>query len=523
MSRSEVVIGIDAGTSVIKAVAFTADGEALASCSRPNHYVSLDNGGVEQGMQRTLEDTVAVLAELTGATPELAERVVGLAVTGQGDGTWLVDASGQPVHDGWLWLDGRSGREAADIEQLPRFDEVYARTGTGVNVCQMRTHLTWMKRHDRDLLARASTAFHCKDWLYFGLTGERATDPSEGVFGFGSYHTRDYDDAVIEALELDDLRELLPPIVDGMTTSSPLLESIAARTGLPAGLPVTLGYVDVICSALGGGLYSADAVPGLSIIGSTGMHMRLVRDAADVMLNAERTGYTMCFPGGCLAQMQSNMAATLNIDWLLDLVVDASRFAGVTTTRGELLPRLDALVAEAEPARLLYHPYASRAGERGPFTDPQARAGLIGIDGSNDLADLARAVFEGLALAARDCFDAMGERPSEVRLGGGAARSPTLRTFVAGALGRPVRVVERDEAGAAGACMMAATALGLHEDLDACAKTWVDAYLGDVQPPDPELVERFDGLAPIYRQGREALGPVWQSLAALERRGESGE
>jgi len=515
VSRSEVLIGIDAGTSVIKAVAFTADGEALGQCSRQNHYNTLDNGGVEQGMQRTFDDTVAVLEELISAIPELAERVVGLAVTGQGDGTWLADARGQPLHDGWLWLDGRSGAEAAYLEQLPRYDEVYARTGTGVNVCQMRTHLTWMKRHAKDLLKSSATAFHCKDWLYFGLTGERATDPSEGVFGFGSYQTRDYDDVVIDALELADLRELLPPIVDGMKTSAPLIDSIAARTGLPAGLPVTLGYVDVICSALGGGLYSGDGVPGLSIVGSTGMHMRLVRQASDVVLNAERTGYTMCFPGDCHAQMQSNMAATLNIDWLLDTIIDANRFAGFDTSRTELLARLDALVATAEPGRLLYHPYASRAGERGPFIDPMARASLIGLDGSSGLAEVSRAVFEGLALAARDCFDAMGERPAEVRLSGGAARSPVLRSIIAAALGRPVRVVERDEAGAAGACMMAATALGLHESLDTCVEEWVDAYLGEAQPPDPELAAQFDTLMPIYRQARQSLGPVWETLAAV--------
>lgn len=514
MSRRDVLIGIDAGTSVIKAVAFTADGDELASRNRSNHYVTLAGGGVEQGIQRTLDDTLAVLAELVAGEPAIAAQVVGIAVTGQGDGTWLVDANHQPVHDAWLWLDSRSADEARAIEAMPAYAEVYARTGTGVNVCQMRTHLVWMQRHAPELLRRAATAYHCKDWLYHGLTGERATDPSEGVFTFGSFVTRDYDDAVVDALGLDAVRHLLPPVVDGMETSAPLSAAAAKQVGLPCGLPVTLGYVDVICNALGGGLFSADATPGLSIVGSTGMHMRLVRHADDVVLNDSRSGYTMCFPGGGYAQMQSNMAATLNIDWLVDTVIDINRFAGHETTRAALLPRLDAAVASATPGRVLYHPFISQAGERGPFTDPTARASLVGLDSATDFASLARAVYEGLALAARDCFDAMGERPDEVRLSGGAARSRELRTIMAAVLGRPLRVVERDESGAAGACMIAATGLGLYDSLEACSAEWIDSRLGEIQHPDAALVDVYDTLAPVYRQSREALADTWHAMSA---------
>ena len=520
MSGEEVLIGIDAGTSVIKAVAFDATGEALASRSRPNRYTELANGGVEQDMRRTLADALAVVAELVEAEPALARRVAGLAVTGQGDGTWLIDAAGEPVHEGWLWLDSRAAAEARELATRPGSELVYARTGTGINVCQMRTHLTWMKRHAPQLIERAATALHCKDWLYLGLTGERAGDPSESVFTFGSNATRDVDEEVVEALGLTDCRHLIPPVVDGVSRHAALTVEAARRTGLPAGLPVTLGYVDVICSALGGGLYSAEETPGLSIVGSTGMHMRLVRTAEDIVPNANRSGYTMCFPGGTFAQVQSNMAATLNIDWLLDVAVDAARFAGHECTREALLPGLDAAVSSVPPGRVLYHPYISRAGERGPFTDPDARAGFTGLDTGAGFATLARAVYEGLALAARDCFDAMGERPAEIRLGGGAARSAVLRTLLSAVLDRPLRLVEREEAGAAGACMIAATGLGIYPDIDACCRRWVDSRLGETIVAEPALARHYAALAPVYRDTREALGETWRSLAALAPNGD---
>ena len=511
----DVLIGVDAGTSMIKAVAFSAEGEALASSSRPNQYATVARGGVEQDMARTWRDTLAVLAELTDVNPELAQRTVALAVTGQGDGTWLVDADGEPVHDAWLWLDARSAREAAAIEQGTDYDTVYRETGTAVNVCQMRSHLRWMASHSPELLSGAASAFHCKDFLYQRFTGERAADPSEAVFTFGSLASRDYSDAVIDALELSDQRHLLPPIVDGMTQSHALLPAVAREVGLPEGLPVTLGYVDVICSALGGGIFDPSVAPGLSIVGSTGMHMKWVADADAVTLNASKSGYTMCFPGGSYAQMQSNMAATLNIDWLLQVATDAVALAGYDTTPDALLAKLDDALAATTPSTLLFHPYISQAGERGPFTDPDARASFTGLDQSAGFADLLRAVYEGLALAARDCYDAMGEMPAEIRISGGAARSGEFRKLLAGALGSPLRVANRDEAGAAGACMIAATHHGLFETLQACSERWVDERLGEPVTPDPRLQAHFDALLPVYQSTREALTPGWQAMAGI--------
>lgn len=515
MSR-DVLIGIDAGTSVIKAVAFSTDGDQLAVASRDNSYRQLPGGGVEQNMERTCSDAAAALKELADRVPDLGKRAVALAVTGQGDGTWLIDGDGEPVHDGWLWLDARAATEAREIASSDGIAIIYETTGAGVNVCQMRTHLTWMKRHAPELLQRATTAFHCKDWLYFRLTGERATDPTEGVFTFGDFRTRDYAYEVLKALNLIDLKRFLPPIVDGAVTAHPLSDRAAEATGLPRGLPVCLGYVDVLCTALGGGLYDPEAEPGLTILGSTGMHMRFAKDADAVRLSPERNGYTMAFPGDAYAQMQTNMAATLNIDWLLDIAREILSVNGLERDRRELLAGLDDRVLSARPGAALFHPYISSAGERGPFVEPDARASLTGLDQSVGFFDLMRAVYEGLALSARDCYSAMGPMPADVRLSGGAARSGAIRRILASALGAPVRRVERDEAGAAGAVMIAAVQQGLYPDIAACADAWVTPRLQDPEPPDLELGQIYDGLFDLFVETREQLAPVWSKRARLK-------
>ena len=510
-----ILIGIDAGTSVIKSIAFTAAGEQIGSAAIPNSYVTLANGGVEQDMARTWRDAAATLKRLSDSIPNLASRVIAIAVTGQGDGTWLVDKAGEPVAPAFLWLDARAALIAEEFTAHADYAAHYKRTGTGVNACQMSTHLAWLTRHQPDVIARAETAFHCKDWLYFKLTGERATDPSEANFTFGQYRTRSYAPEILDALGAPEAKRLLPPIVEGTASCHHLSAEAAAQTGLRAGTPVVLGYVDVVCTGVGGGLYDPQGRVGCTIVGSTGMHMRVAPSADGVRLNAEMSGYTMAFPApGMYAQMQSNMASTLNIDWLLDVAIEVLKAEGVERSRGDLLKGMDDRIMGAPAGRVLYHPYISKAGERGPFMEPAARAMFTGLEVGTGYAGMMRAVFEGLCFAARDCYAAMGSIPEEVRITGGAARSRALRVMLASALNARVRTSAREEAGAAGAAMMAAVQQKLYPDMGACVAQWVDPLLGGSTEPDASLAATYAAAFGHYKQTREVMRPIWRAMAA---------
>lgn len=509
----QVIIGIDAGTSVIKSVAFSTTGEQLAVAAIANGYKTLKNGGVEQDMARTWKDAAQTLRDLAGKVDNLNNRVVAIAVTGQGDGMWLIDKDGEPAAPAWLWLDSRAAMIAEDFTRSAAYPDHYQRTGTGVNACQQNVQLAWLQRHAPEVLAKAQSAHHCKDWLYFKLTGERVCDPSEANFTFGNYRTRHYAPDILDALGAPAAKRLLPAIIEGTEVAHGLSLEAAAASGLAAGTPVVLGYVDVVCTALGGGLLDREGRVGCSIAGSTGMHMRLAPTVEAVRLNEERTGYTMAFPvPGMLAQMQSNMASTLNIDWWLDLGRDVLASQGVERNRADLLEGLDDRILERPAGRLLYHPYISQAGERGPFLDAGARAQFTGLEAGMGYADLMRAVFEGLSFAARDCYAAMGPLPQDVRLTGGGARSKALRLLFASALNAPVRSVLREEAGAAGAAMIAAVQQKIFPSMAECAAQWVDPVLGPETKPDAALVQMFDTMFPIYKETRDQMRPVWRAL-----------
>ena len=512
----DVIIGIDAGTSVIKSVAFDLGGTQIASASLPNRYTMRDDGAAIQPLEQTFADCATTLRMLGERVDNLPARAAALAVTGQGDGTWLIDRDNQPVDDGWLWLDSRAAGLVQRCRGTDGDRRRFAITGTGMNSCQMGSQLAFMKEVMPQMLDRADCALHCKDWLYLKLTGVRASDPSEACFSFGNFRTGSYDEEVIDLLGLRDERRLLPDIVDGAAVTCPLTQQAAELCGLRAGTPVALGCVDVVCTALGAGIYSGNAGAGCSIIGSTGMHMRAC-PVGDVYLDPDLTGYVMVMPiPGIAAQIQSNMAATLNIDWILEVAADLLAGLGMPARKDDLIGHMDSWIASGRPGAMLFHPYISTAGERGPFVDNAARAGFVGLSLEHRFADLVRAIVEGLGLAARDCYGAMGPVPEELRLTGGAVRSPMLRQIIAAAVGARVRTSKRAEAGAAGAAMIAAVACGIYRDMNACIDEWVTPLLSDVEAPPADLAARYARLYPAYRDTRLALAPVWSTLAGMK-------
>ncbi len=518
MTREPVVIALDSGTSLVKAIAFDAGGAQLAVASRPNNYVMLADGGAEQDMRRSWGDAAAVIEELAA---ELARSFPGhrpsaLAVTAQGDGTWLVDADGEPTGPGLLWLDARSAGIVDTLKSTGAAAAAFVHTGTGLAACQQVAQLHWLARERPAMVGRASHSLHLKDYLYLRLTGVAATSPCEGSFTFGDFRTRDYSDAVLQALDAGPFRRLLPPMIDGTTTAHPLLPRVAERIGLPSGLPVVLGFVDVVCTTLGAGIYGGGADAGVTIFGSTGMHSRLVGDVAHVAPSPAMTGYCMAFPvSGHTMQVQSNMASTINIDWMVNFAIEAAALAtGGEVSRGAVLGAIDHGVARARPGAVVYHPFISTAGERGPFTDAFARAAVLGLDQNVRLMDFARGIYEGLCFAARDCYVAVGGAPSEIRVTGGAARSEPLRAMLAACLDRPVVAAAHVEAGAAGAAMIAAQQTGLFATMAECAATWIAPHRASPVLPDQPLARLYDRLFPIYRESYQAMPTMWRHLHA---------
>jgi len=186
------------------------------------------------------------------------------------------------------------------------------------------------------------------------------------------------------------------------------------------------------------------------------------------------------------------MSCTLNIDWLLDVAMDLFASQGVNITKAELLERIDDWVDTSnKPGQILYQPYISDAGERGPFISTSARAGFVGL--------------------------AMGGAPAQIRLTGGAARSKALRRVFANTLGAQLRTCSREEAGAAGAAMMASLSIGHYTNMNDCVQQWVTPLLGSIEDFDDTQHAMMDDVFATYQSTRQALTDVWKSQAQLRQ------
>ncbi|MFF1811355.1 FGGY family carbohydrate kinase [Streptomyces sp. NPDC058251] len=445
-------VGIDVGTSMVKAAAFDDTGRELAVQARPVD-LTLRDGFVEQDMEEVYGAVVAVLSALTAAVPGPV-RLAGL--TGQGDGVWLVDGEGRPVRAAASWMDGRAHELVDQWLADGTFEAVFRRTGSAMFPGCPGPLLAWLDRYEPAALDSATTALYCKDMVFQRLTGVRATDVSDASMPFLDPRTRTYDNRVVELLGLAHRRGLLAPVSDPSATGR------ARGEGLPAGTPIANGPYDLPSCALGAGV----TAPGdgllivgtclASLVGTT--ELDLTGEPAGLHISTDRAGYWL--------RAMPAMVGTAALDWVL-------------STTGVHHDEVDALLAATPPGangvRVL--PYFAPSGERAPFVEPRLRAELTGVCLESTRADLVRATCEGIGYAARHCLEAAGLTGSLAVCGGGT-RSPAWMRLLADVLGRPLRVME-GEVGARGAVLAAAARHGVA--LDTAAWTQPTAIV----TPDP--------------------------------------
>ena len=509
----DIIIGIDAGTSLIKAVAFSLNGKELAISSTTNDYKTNSNGHATQSLNKTWENCIKVIKELREKLPDIDNKICLISVTGQGDGTWLIDKNGDPVCDAWLWLDSRSSKEAEEISKLNSENERFMATGTGMFSGQQSSQLVFMEKNHPELLDKARSAFHCKDWLYYKLTGVVATDPSESCFTFGNFRTQDYDKSVISGLGLSNRSYLMPEIINGSKKTHSLNDHASKMLGLKNGIPVALSYIDAVCTFLGSGGYEKNKDVGNSSLGTTSGHMKASL-ISDINPNLDlKSGYVMLLPiDNTAIQFQTNMSGMINIDWLKNLVEDIFTDFDFDFDEKKFLTNIDNWLNSSKPAKLLYHPYISEAGERGPFINSKAQASIIGLESNHKFPELIRSFVEGLCYAARECYLAMGTIPKEIRLAGGGAKSSSIRNIFSAILKTNIRTVNRKEAGAAGAAMTGSMALELYQDWDACVNEWVKPYLGEEEVYNNKYSEVYDKMFAVYLNSRDKVVPIWDQL-----------
>lgn len=477
-------LGIDIGTSVIKAALFDLAGREVAEASERMQLLSAPVGWSELDGEAVWDVTTGTIRTLFSGSGLSPAAVRGIGVTGVMVGAWLVGGDGGLVRPPILWNDARAQDLVDRLQEREPdlFPKVFAHSGSMMQLGCTLPVLAWLKENEPNALARTVRVLCAKDFIRYRLTGAFATDESEAAMTPGSARTRDFHPDQAKLLGVEDVTHLLAPVRRAETLAGTVSEAAAAATGLSAGTPVAISTGDTGACVLGAGGHE----PGqaITVLGTTCLNGVLFDRA---VYEPKDLGLLFILPENRWMKTMVNVAGTTVLDWCLTaLCPDLAAGEDPYEALGAL--------AQASPAGangVVFIPYLSASGVIAPRIEPRARAGFHGLAPHHTRADMVRAVYEGIAYAIRDCYEAIGGTAGTIRLSGGGARSPFWSRMIADVTGYAVEIPDGTQFGAKGAALCAAVAIGDYASLgEACRATFSARRRHE---PEPETAATYNG------------------------------
>lgn len=488
---TEVVLGVDVGTTSAKATAFDADGRQHGHGEHGYPLQEPSPGAAVQDPQAVVDATLAAVRDAAAAARDAGADVAALSLSAAMHGLVALDARDRPLTPLITWADTRAAEQAERLRAS--HPELHGRTGTPLHPMAPLAKLCWLREREPDTFAGAHRFVGVKELVLRALCGEWALDHSVASgTGLMAIRALDWD---AEALELAGVRaDQLAPLVEAKQ-----LLDLTADIGLGADVPVMAGAGDGPLANLGVGAVR----PGVAAvsIGTSGALRVMVEQPT-----TDPAGRVFCYaltPGRWAVGGAINNGGVV-LQWAADaLAPDLGEHA-----EEELL----ALAAEVPAGSdgLLMLPYL--LSERAPHWSALPRGAYVGLTRAHGRGHLIRAAIEGvcqqLALVAASVRDA-GNELREVRATGGFARSPLWRQMLTDVLGQEVGFPAGHEGSGFGAALLGMEALGLIDTIERAA---VLVSLEERRQPDAEAAASYAGLLPVFASLYDALAPAFRRL-----------
>jgi xylulokinase len=464
MAAERLLVGLDVGTSGVKALAIARDGEVVASAERGYPLSTPQPGWAEQDPEDWWLAAEGALADL-GVAP------AAIGLSGQMHGLVALDEQDRVLRPAILWNDQRTAAECAEIEErigLPRLIEL---TGNRALPGFTAPKLLWLRRHEPRTFERIRSILLPKDYVRLRLTGEHRIDAADAsgtlLFDVGA---RRWSEEVLDALEVP--AAWLPPVSESTEVA---------------------GAGDQAAGALGVGIVR----PGtLSIVLGTSGVVFAVLPAYAPEPEARLHVFCHAVPGTWHA-MGVMLSAAGSLSWA----------HGVLGGTGYDEQLLEAASWPPGVEGLMFAPYL--AGERTPHADPAARGALVGLSLRHDRAAVVRAILEGVAYGLRDSLEllrGLGVEAEVGRISGGGARSELWRRIVASVLEIPLeRTAGAEEGAAFGAALLAGVKSGAFADAEEAVAACIK--VGDRVEPDPAWTRAYEDGYGRFRQLYPVLRP----------------
>jgi len=499
----DYVLGVDVGTGGTRAVLVDRSG-AIVSSATSEHlpFASPKIGWAEQDPHDWHKAAGSAIREAISSAGISAANIKSAGLAGQMHGAVLLDQNDEALRPSLIWCDQRTQTQCDWLNSKLGEARIIELTSNPALTNFTLTKLLWVRDNEPEIWKRFRRVLLPKDYVRLRLTGEHAIDVADasGTLMLDVAH-RCWSEEMMSAAGLP--MSCLPKVYESPEVCGRITATGATHTGLNEGTPVVAGAGDQAGGAVGMGIVRAGAVS--ATIGTSGVVFAATDSPA---MDKKGRVHTFCHAvPGRWHVMGVTQAAGLSFRWLRDLVR--------TTSSGLSYDDLIREAATTQPGSdgVLWAPYLM--GERTPHLDPNARGTLTGLAASHTRAHVTRAVLEGVAFSLKDTFSLFEEMRvpvTNIRLGGGGARSDLWRQIQADAYAHEVEILAAEEGAAYGAALLAGVGAKFWNSVDeAC-----DAVVKVQQrvKPQPDGTDALRKQYENYRQLYPALKSLFHSMSA---------
>lgn len=491
---NDVVIGIDASTTAVKAIAFTRDGEELFQARESYPLSNPRPGHFEQDAEHWWTALLGALKQVTEGVG--AARVAAISIAHQRETFTLIDHAGKPLIPAILWLDERARPQVARLSAELGRETIRDWSGKPPDPTPALYAIAWLAEHQPQALSKAAALVDVHGFLVHRLTGRLVTSTaSADPLGFLAVANRTWHPKLVAAAGLRP--EQLPDLIAPGAVCGGLNESVAGLTGLKAGTPVVAGAGDGQAMGLGMGVHGEGKTYlslGSGVVSGCYSGTVTTSDAFRTLVSPTGSGFML------ETVLRSGMQL---VDWIVRTTGSPS---------AAVLEKAAVNVAAGSDG-LLIMPYW--AGVMSPYWDGAARGAIVGLSLDHQPAHLFRATLEGIAFEQAIATEAMeaqtGCKPTAMIAAGGGTNSALLMAIMASVLERPISVSPVNEAAALGAAMLAACAIGWFASPEAAAEAMTAAPTRHVDPVD-DLVPFYRARKAIYRDLYQATRDIHERL-----------
>ncbi|MGF1484991.1 MAG: xylulokinase [Opitutales bacterium] len=466
---AEYLLGMDVGTSSLKAVLMEPDGAVVATATPEYPFQTPRPLWAESDPLDWWQACLSAIREILEKSAVPAREIVGIGLSGQMHGLVMLDALGNVLRPCIMWNDQRTAQQCQRLTMKVGSKKVLELTGNPILPGFTAPKIVWVNAHEPEVFAQCDKFLLPKDYVRYRLSNEFYTDVSDAsgtsLLNVGK---RDWEPELLEACGIH--LEQLPTVTESVEASTKLSREAAELTGLLEGTPIVAGGGDQAAQAVGCGIVREGLVS--CTLGTSGVvfaHSSQYRVEENGRLHA----FCSAVPGEWHL-MGVMLSAAGSYQWYRDhLAQEEVRRQKETGT--DAYAFLDELATQAPAGSegLLFLPYLS--GERTPHPDPNARGVFFGMSLRHSRAHLTRAVLEGVTYGLRDSLELMrelGVRPSKVIASGGGARSPFWRHLLANIFQVDIATVNVTEGAAYGACLLAGVGADVYPSVqEACKRT----------------------------------------------------